>query len=62
MSTVVVYFKGGTQHRFDDRKPGGSYTNDVRAEGEFLVVTDVWGKEFWYPASDVERVEKESRR
>ncbi len=49
--------KAGHRERYADTRPGGSYTNRVRAEGEFLIVTDVWGTEHWYPAADVEKVE-----
>jgi hypothetical protein len=53
----------GTKRDFpSEHRPGGSYTNSVRAEGSFLVVKDVWDKETWFPNDKVERVETEPTR
>lgn len=57
IKTVLVRLKSGHREQYADSRPGGSYQNRVRAEGEFLIVTDVWDTEHWYPAADVEKVE-----
>jgi len=49
--------KDGTVKSFPDKgRPGGSYTNKVRFEGGFVIVTDCWDKQYAYPASDVAEV------
>lgn len=57
MTHIIVKLKDGKVHEFKDSRNGGSYTNQVRAETGFLVVTNVWGKETWFPTADVEVVE-----
>lgn len=62
MSTAIVYMKNGERHHFpDERRAGGSYTNTVRYEGGFVIVTDVWGKSRSWPAGDVFEVSESPR-
>lgn len=49
--------KDGTVKHFPHEiRPGGSWTNTVRYEGAFVIVSDVWGNETAIPAVDVVEV------
>lgn len=54
MASVRVKFKDGRDPvEFSGSRPGGSYSSSVRYEGAFAIVTDVWGAETAWPASDI---------
>ena len=58
MSTILIYKKDGKRIEYPhESRPGGSYTNHVKYEGNFVVVIDVWGNQIVYPSYDIERVE-----
>ena len=57
MSTLTIYFKGGTHKTYDSNRSGGSYTPSIRYEGTMAIVTDVWGTQEHFPVADIERVE-----
>ena len=57
MTTIKVFFNDGDHEIYDSSRSGGSYTNTVRYEGGFVIVTDVWGKETAWPVKDVKKVE-----
>lgn len=59
---VTITKKDGTVKRFNQRRGGGSYENKVRYEPGWVVVTDVWGNEVAFPASEVETVEASPAR
>ena len=56
MNKVTVNFKKGEPRIFKQSRSGGSYSNSVRYEGVFVIVTDVWGTECAFPAADVAEV------
>jgi hypothetical protein len=57
MADIKVYFKDGGVTSFPHEvRPGGSYCNRVRYEGQFVIVTDVWGHERAFPAAEVKEV------
>jgi len=63
MSSIVVYFKDGSEARFPhEGRAGGSYTKTVKYEGSFAIVTDEWGNRTAYPAEDIDRVEEKPGR
>jgi hypothetical protein len=57
VADISIKMKDGTIKSFPDKgRPGGSYSNKVRYEGAFVIVTDCYYKEYAYPASDVVEV------
>lgn len=59
---IEVIFKDGSRKNFpDEQRPGGSYSNSVRYEGNFAIVKDVWDREFAYPAEDIKAIETRPR-
>lgn len=51
---ITVTRTDGTKTEFpDERRPGGSYRNKLRAEGGFLVITDAWDNETWIPSDQI---------
>lgn len=63
MANVAITMKDGTVRRFEDRgAPGGSYSQTVRYEGAFVIVTDAYGAERAYPAVDIVEVYTEAPR
>lgn len=60
---IIIEMKDGTKKEFpDERRPGGSYRNQIRNEPNFIVVTDVWGKETWIPTDQVASIKAERGR
>jgi hypothetical protein len=58
VARVQITLKTTVVHTFEDYgRAGGSYSNEVRYEGAFVIVRDVYGKETAFPAADVARVE-----
>ncbi len=63
MGYIVVTLKSGKVVDFPDTgRPGGSYGNSVRYEGEFAIIKDAWDKETAFPAADVDHIENTPRR
>ncbi len=62
MGTVKVTLKDGTVRKFSESRSGGSYSNSVRYEAAFAIVTDVWGNEYGFPAADVAEVNRTPER
>ena len=61
--TIHVKLKDGTTKIFEDRgAPGGSYSQSMRAEIGFVVITDAWGKSTWIPTDTIAEIEQESTR
>ena len=57
MSKVTVTLKDGNSIEFAETgRPGGSYSNSVAYEIGFVVVTDEWGAQVAFPASDIAKV------
>lgn len=57
MANISILFKDGTKREFPDiGRPGGSWTNEVKYEGAFVVVTDEYGKTYAFPKDDVKEV------
>lgn len=63
MADVTVLFKNGERRELKDNgRPGGSYAQTVRYEGAFVIVTDAWGEETAFPASEINEVIKSGDR
>jgi hypothetical protein len=61
--TIYVTMKDGTKRIFEDRgASGGSYSQSMRAEIGFIVITDAYGKSTWIPSDDIREIEQESPR
>jgi len=61
MSEVTIEFRDGTVKHFPEQeRPGGSWTNSVSYEGNFVVFRDVWGTTTAYPMDLVAKVTAES--
>ncbi len=60
---ITIRFKEGESKVFEnERRPGGSYTNEIRSEPGFAVVTDVWGKSYYYPTDTILEITTEPTR
>jgi hypothetical protein len=63
MPGVTVIRKDGTVERFEERgRSGGSWSMFLTFEGEFVVITDEWGKRTAIPSSDIRSVEQDAPR
>ncbi len=63
MTDIIVHKKDGTIiDHMDKGAPGGSYCNKIRCEGAFIIITDPYGKETYYPAADISSIEHEASR
>lgn len=61
--TIILKMKDGSTRIFEDRgAPGGSYSQSMRAEIGFIVVTDAYGKSTWIPSDEIARIEQEADR
>lgn len=61
--TIHLTMKDGTRRVFEDRgAAGGSYSQSMRAEIGFVVITDAHGKSTWIPSEDIAEIEQESIR
>lgn len=57
-TSVIVHLRDGSKREFPHQgRPGGSYTNSVRYEGQFAIVRDPWDNDTAFPMDVVERVE-----
>ena len=60
---IYMKMKDGTKRTFEDRgASGGSYSQSMRAEIGFVVITDAHGKSTWIPSEDIAEIEQESTR
>lgn len=51
--------KDGSKREFPHKiRPGGSYTNSVKYEGAFVIITDPWCTKIALPAADVAEVKE----
>jgi hypothetical protein len=58
MQTIIVHLKNNKTETFEHQvRPGGSYSLQLRYEGEFAIVVDEWGKETVFPAANIEKIE-----
>lgn len=61
--TIYLKMKDGTKRVFEDRgAAGGSYSQSMRSEIGFIVITDAHGKATWIPSDTIEEVEQEGPR
>lgn len=61
--TIHLTMKDGSRRTFEDRgAPGGSYSQSMRAETGFVVITDAYGKSIWIPSDDIAEIEQEALR
>ena len=59
MPHITIKFKDGAVREFkQETRPGGSYSNSVKYDNGFVVVTDVWGKRTAFPAEMIAEVEE----
>lgn len=57
MAEITVVFRDGTTKEFPDTgRVGGSYTNSVRYEGNFVIVKDAYDATTAYPMDIVKEV------
>ena len=61
MPNITIKLKNGETKRHDHKpRPGGSYSNSLKFEGEWAIVTDEYGNQTCYPAADIEVINSES--
>lgn len=61
--TIYLKMKDGTTRVFADRgASGGSYSQSMRSEIGFIVITYAHGKSTWIPSDTIEEVEQEALR
>ena len=61
--TIYLTMKDGSKRTFEDRgAPGGSFSQSMRSETGFIVITDAYGKSTWIPTEDVAEIEQEAYR
>lgn len=54
MSNITVFMKNGETKNFNERgRPGGSWHNSIRYEGQFAIITDEYEKQIAIPAADI---------
>jgi len=57
MSDIKVIYIDGTEETFKDNgAPGGSYSNTIKHEGGFAVITDPFGNTTSIPSERINRV------
>ena len=55
--TIKVTMKNGDKEEFRPQgRPGGSWTNSIRYEGGFAIITDEWGKETALPSGNIKSI------
>ncbi len=63
MAYITIFFKDGTKEEFiPTPRAGGSYTKEVRYEGNFVIVKDEYYKEISFPMDIISRVENKPDR
>lgn len=61
--TIIIKFKNGESREFKHKpRPGGSYTNTVKYEGNFVIIVDEWENTEAFPCDTVESVKTYSDR
>lgn len=61
MATYRLYMRDGTVKEFKDRgRPGGSYSQTLRYETDFVVITDCYGGETAFPSKDIREIQKDA--
>lgn len=61
--TIYLTMKDGTKRTFEDRgASGGSYSQSMRSEIGFIVITNAHGKSTWIPSEDIAEIEQEAIR
>lgn len=59
----TIKFKNGTERRFEDRgAAGGSYSQSIRYEGQFVIVRDAYDNETAFPVDLVAEVQTQPTR
>lgn len=54
---ITIFLKDGTKKFWaEESRPGGSYTNSIKYEVGFVIVTDTWGKMTAIPTNDVKEI------
>jgi hypothetical protein len=61
MMNITLVMKDGRkiEHKHTGRA-GGSYSKSIRYEGSFAIVSDEWGNDTAYPASDIQEIKTEN--
>lgn len=63
MANIIVTMKDGEIRKFMHKgRSGGSYTKEIRYEGEFAIITDEWDKQIAIPAKDIKEISVEPHR
>lgn len=63
MAAITVKMRDGSVREFKDQsRPGGSYSNRVKYEGAFAVITDEWSKRTAIPVELIAEVVEEPTR
>lgn len=57
MSSITIKMKNGEVKNFPhEGRAGGSYTKEIRYEGNFAIVKDEYGVEIAIPSQDIEEI------
>lgn len=57
MITIEVKMKDGSRREFPHRgRAGGSYSNEIRYEGGFAIITDEYDNEIAFPSQNIVEV------
>lgn len=57
MASINIIMKNGETKKFPHTgRPGGSYTNNIRYEGGFAIITDEFYNEIAIPSSDIAEI------
>lgn len=63
MSAIKFFMKDGSVKDFPETyRAGGSWSNTLRGEGPFAVVTNAHGEETWVPAEDINEIKTTPNR
>jgi hypothetical protein len=61
--TIYLYMKDGSKRIFEDNgAAGGSYSQSMRSEIGFIVITDAYGKSTWIPSDEIAEIEQAATR
>lgn len=57
MSDIRISMKDGSVREFSHvGRAGGSYTKEIRYEGNFAIIKDEWGNETVIPSNDIKEI------
>lgn len=60
---VEIKLKSGITKKFPEgSRAGGSWSQQLKYEGAFAIVIDVWGNQTAIPAEDIEEIKTSSHR